>query len=46
MRQVGDEMTRTVNRLRGLMQGQSAGRMAAPAELAASELGELAVASA
>jgi hypothetical protein len=43
MRQVGDEMTRTVNRLRGLMQGQLAGRMAVPADMGT---GELAIASA
>ena len=46
MRQVGDEMTRTVNRLRGLMQVQPAGRMAAQAGAGAPELSELAIASA
>ena len=44
MRQVGDEMTRTLNRLRGLLQVQPAGRV--QLEPGALDLPELAIASA
>lgn len=44
MRQVGDEMTRSLNRLRGLLQAQPAGRL--QIEPGALDLPELAIASA